>query len=154
METDASITNPGTVEPTPPSATGALTVLRSCSGAERRTVKTLAVHLHVDRGQVICQADEHGDELYVILDGAVAVHTVGEPLHHLGAGDAFGEMAPLARTPRRSTVVAVAPTALLVFRRREFAKLLDRAPRVGRALLRAASTRLRGRHRDAIEVGA
>ena len=87
----------------------------------------------------------------MILDGAVAVQTPGEAVSRLGAGDAFGEMAPLARTPRRSTVVAIAPTALLVFRRREFAKLLDRAPRVGRALLRAASTRLRsyaGRRRS------
>ena len=107
---------------------GALAVLQSCSGFERRVVKSLAIHLHVDRGQVVCEAGEFGDELFVILDGAVAVQTPGETMSRLGAGDAFGEMAPLARTPRRSTVVAIAPTALLVYRRREFAKLLDRAP--------------------------
>jgi CRP-like cAMP-binding protein len=155
METDASsTTNQQPVEPAPTAAAGALTVLRSCSGSERRMVKMLAVHLHVDRGQVICRADEHGDELFVILDGAVVVQTPGEALSRLGAGDAFGEMAPLARTPRRSTVVAIAPTALLVFRRREFVKLLERAPRLGRALLRAASTRLRTNPEDAVEVNA
>ena len=150
METYAATRNQSAAEPTP--TPGALTVLQSCSGNERRALKSLAIHLHVDRGEVVCQAGEFGDELFVILDGAVAVQTAGDALSRLGAGDAFGEMAPLARTPRRSTVIAIAPTALLVFRRREFAKLLDRAPRVGRTLLRAASTRLRSCPAEAIEI--
>ena len=133
-------------------APGALAVLRSCAGVERRAARSLALHLHFDRGQVVCRAGEFGDELFVILDGAVGVQAPGDATTHLGPGDAFGEMAPLARTPRRSTVVALAPTALLVYRRREFAKLLDRAPRVGRALLRAASTRLRTRTDEAVEI--
>jgi CRP-like cAMP-binding protein len=137
--------------PDPTPGPGALAVLQSSTGFERRVAKSLAIHLHVDRGQVVCEAGEFGDELFVILEGAVAVQTTGEAMTLLGAGDAFGEMAPLARTPRRSSVVAIAPTALLVYRRPEFAKLLDRAPRVGRALLRAASTRLRPRP-EAVEV--
>ncbi len=136
---------------------GALAVLHSCSAVERRALKLLAIHLHVDRGQVICEAGDFGDELFVILDGAVVVQAADDSVTRLGAGDAFGEMAPLARTPRRATVTAFAPTTLLVFRRREFAKLLDRAPRVGRALLRAASTRVRSYSADSsdsVEVDA
>ena len=135
-----------------PPAPGALAVLRSCAGVERRAARSLALHLHVDRGQVVCRAGELGDELFVILDGAVGVQAPGGATAHLGPGDAFGEMAPLARTPRRSTVVALVPTALLVYRRREFAKLLDRAPRIGRALLRAASIRLRAGTDESVEI--
>jgi len=141
METYAATRSPATEEPA--RGPGALAVMQSCSGVERRVLRSLAIHLHVDRGQVVCEAGEFGDELFVILDGAVAVQTPGSAVTRLGAGDAFGEMAPLARTPRRSTVIAITPTALLVLRRREFVKLLDRAPRVGRALLRAASVHLR-----------
>lgn len=135
-------------------APGALAVLQSCPAVERRLLRSMAVHVHVDRGEVVCRPGEFGDELFVILDGAVVVQTTDEALSYLGAGDGFGEMAPLARTPRRSTVIALAPTALLVFRRRELAKLLDRAPLVGRALLRAASTRLRACPDRAVEVDA
>lgn len=129
-------------------------MLQSCSGGERRLLKSLAAHRHVDRGRVICEAGGFGDELFVIVDGAVAVETPDEPVTHLGPGDAFGEMAPLARTPRRSTAVAIVPTALLVFERREFAKLLDRSPRVGRALLRAASVRLRSCTDQSVDIAS
>jgi CRP-like cAMP-binding protein len=152
METYAATRSQRAEQSNPAPGPGALALLQSCSGFERRVVKSLAIHLHVDRGQVICEAREIGDELFVILEGAVALQTPGETMSRLGAGDAFGEMAPLARTPRRSTVVAIAPTALLVYRRREFAKLLDRAPRVGRALLRAASIRLRPCPDEAVEI--
>lgn len=153
METDTAIDAQRADEPT--RGVGALAVLQSCSGTDRRLLKSVAVHLHVDRGQVVCEAGEFGDELFVILEGAVAVQAPGEPVSRLTAGDAFGEMAPLARTPRRSAVVAITPTTLLVFRRREFAKLLDRAPRVGRALLRAASVRLRlGADDSSVEIAS
>jgi CRP-like cAMP-binding protein len=152
METDVATRSESDAERIP--APGALAVLQSCSRIERRAVRSMAIHLHVDRGQVVCEAGDFGDELFVLLEGAVVVETRGEALRRLGAGDGFGEMAPLARTPRRSTVTALAPTELLVFRRREFALLLDRAPRVGRALLRAASTRLRACPDHALEVRA
>jgi CRP-like cAMP-binding protein len=153
METDAAIDTQRADDPT--RGAGALAVLKSCSGIERRQLKSLAVHVHVERGQIVCEAGEFGDELFVILEGAVAVQAPGEPVTRLTAGDAFGEMAPLARTPRRSTVVALTPTTLLVFRRREFAKLLERAPRVGRALLRAASVRLRvGADNGSVEIAS
>ncbi len=141
MEPDAALESQPVDARTP--GPGAIAVLQASTGTERRMLKSLATHLHVDRAQVVCEAGQFGDELFVILDGAVVVQAPGEPATRLAAGDAFGEMAPLARTPRRSTAIALAPTSLLVFRRREFAKLLDRAPRLGRALLRAASVRLR-----------
>ena len=152
MDTTTASRSGSTRSTSPNPAPGALAVLQSCSAVARRALKTLAIHLHVDRGQVVCEAGDFGDELFVILDGAVVVHAADDAYTRLGAGDAFGEMAPLARTPRRTTVTALAPTALLVIRRREFAKLLDRAPRVGRALLRAASTRVRAYSADPVEV--
>ena len=154
METTTASRSGSTGSTSPTPAPGVLAVLQSCSSIERRALKSLAIHLHVDRGQVVCEAGDFGDELFEVLEGAVVVQGADDAVTRLGAGDAFGEMAPLARTPRRTTVTALAPTALLVFRRREFAKLLDRAPRVGRALLRAASTRIRSQSADPIEVDA
>jgi CRP-like cAMP-binding protein len=133
---------------------GALALLRSCNRPELRAVRALGAHLHVDRGQVVCRAGEFADQLFVVLEGSVVLGERSATRSRLGPGAGFGEMAPLARTARRYTVVAVAPTDLLVFHRREFAALLERAPRVGRALLRAASTRLRPETRPLEEVGA
>jgi CRP-like cAMP-binding protein len=150
MQTQTAIPFSTAAEPLP----GALALLRSCNRPELRAVRTLGAHLHVERGQVVCRAGEPADELFVLLAGSVLVGEEPAKRCRLGPGAGFGEMAPLARTPRRHTVVAFAPSDMLVFHRREFAALLERAPRVGRALLRAASSRLRPAPHRLEEVGA
>jgi eukaryotic-like serine/threonine-protein kinase len=72
----------------------------------------------VAAGEVIVAEGDPGDAAYIVVDGACEVRkeTPGGalPLQQLGPGDVFGEMAILTDGPRTASVVALAPTTLLV----------------------------------------
>lgn len=144
----AAPTSPPMVVPDRPN--DALPVLRGRSRRELRLVRSLARHVHVDRGRFVCREGDYADELYVILRGAVAIGEgfgeVGGPVavRRLGPGEGFGDVALLAWTPRRTSAMAIVPTDLLQLGRRELVTLLERAPDLGRALLRAGRLLSRG----------
>ncbi len=91
-------------------------------------------------GQAIVTAGEIGDSFYVILDGAVEVETTVGAHRRLGPGESFGEIALVRDIPRTATVIAVAPTELLVLGRGAFLEALTGQPR-SRALAEAESNR-------------
>jgi MFS family permease len=73
------------------------------------TVEYLAAHATeraFPAGQTIIVQGEHGDEVYVIVDGEVAVEVDGHEVNTLGPTDYFGEIALLYDTPRTATVRA------------------------------------------------
>ncbi|HVJ90731.1 MAG TPA: cyclic nucleotide-binding domain-containing protein [Labilithrix sp.] len=69
-------------------------------------------------GDVIVQEGTTGDAAYIILEGRCEIRketpSGTQTLERLGPGDVFGEMAILAAGPRTATVVATAPTTVLV----------------------------------------
>src|SRR4051812_33472433 len=79
-------------------------------------------------------------DFYVVLDGSVDVLVGDEHVGDLGPGEHFGEIAALEwgagfSYPRLATVVASAPSRLLVFAERAFAVLVDEFPTVGATLV-------------------
>jgi CRP-like cAMP-binding protein len=100
-------------------------------------------------GEVVVSADEPGDALYVLAQGKVKVVLYGESgreviLHVFKApGDFFGEMSLLDDEPRSATVIADAPSTLLVLSRAAFQAHLARQPRTALRVLRELSRRLR-----------
>ncbi len=77
---------------------------------------------HLDGGEILFNAGDAGDALYIVARGKVDVlsagehrngHVVGEKLAELGEGDAFGEMALLSGEPRTATIQSSAQTDLL-----------------------------------------
>lgn len=74
----------------------------------------------VAEGAVLCEQGEPGDELYLLLDGVLAVEVGGERLVELGPGAVLGERAVLEGGRRTSTLraqtdcrVAVAPASMI-----------------------------------------
>jgi CRP-like cAMP-binding protein len=68
-------------------------------------------------GEVVVHQDEHGDSMYIVVEGECRVvhHKGGNyvELAVLRGGDFFGELALVDEGPRSADVVAVTDTALL-----------------------------------------
>lgn len=73
----------------------------------------------------ILEEGEQGEELFIVLEGRVALHKDNAFLTELNSGDHFGEMALVDREPRSATVVAMEDTRLLSLRRRDFYDLVQ-----------------------------
>jgi CRP-like cAMP-binding protein len=58
-------------------------------------------------GDVLVREGEPGDTFVIVAAGQVEVTVGGTPMDRLGAGDGFGEIALLRRSPRTATVTAL-----------------------------------------------
>ena len=112
------------------------------SRAEVNEVAKIADEIDVKAGKVLTREGDRGNEFFVILDGAAEVHRGGRKVRMLGAGDFFGEIALVSRSPRTATVTTTVPTDLLVITGTSFRALLDHSPRIQLRVLEALADRL------------
>jgi CRP/FNR family transcriptional regulator, cyclic AMP receptor protein len=94
---------------------------------------------------VIARQGEIGTGLFVIIEGAVRVVRDGEELARMGIGEFFGEMSVIDGLPRVAQVIALEPTRCLALASWEFERLVLENPRIGLAILRGLSARLRAK---------
>lgn len=96
-------------------------------------IHTLLDRLHevqVRAGEIVVAQDGHDDDYYIIKKGHCVVTRRPDPkareikLAELGEGDAFGEEALLAGTPRGATVTMTEDGALMKLSRSDFAELM------------------------------
>lgn len=66
------------------------------------------------QGQTLTRQGDPGDELYLVLDGVIAVDVDGEPLGEVGPGAILGERAVLEGGRRTSTLTAATPVRVAV----------------------------------------
>ena len=121
----------------------AVDLFSGCSKKELQKIAPLTDMVEAEPGEVLTREGKPGGELFVIAWGSARVTLRGKEIAVLYPGDAFGEMALLARGPRSATVTAQTPMTLYVLAPREFATLLEEVPQVGRKMLKALATRLR-----------
>jgi len=100
-------------------------------------------------GTAIVTEGEDGASMYVIVEGSVRVTRRppgAEPklLGDMGAGEFFGEIALLAKSPRIASVTALTDTELLELGREQLDLLARRHPRVGEVVGRFCKERLLG----------
>lgn len=103
--------------------------------------------VEVAPGTELVRVGEPATELYVLLDGEVAVIGPGESgdapvLATLGAGAIVGEIAVLAGGHRSATLRATSPVTAVAVDGQAFVTMLDRSPELGRQLASVASSRL------------
>jgi hypothetical protein len=77
-------------------------------GAARPTIRSLPA------GATVCEQGRPGDELFLLLDGVVAVEVDGEPLAELGPGAVLGERAGLEGGRRTATLRTTTPARIAV----------------------------------------
>ena len=81
-------------------------------------------------GRTIIEEGSSGDNLYMILDGAVRVHKEDfyggkEVITTLHSGDHFGEVSLFDEAPRSAAVSTIQPSKLLYLSRESLRRLMD-----------------------------
>ncbi|MCU1448134.1 MAG: cyclic nucleotide-binding protein [Acidimicrobiales bacterium] len=123
-------------------------VLRSVlglRGASERDVLVLASlfdEASLDEGEILIREGEPGREVFLILEGQVAVSLRHDTIATIGPGQFVGEMSLFQRAPRSATVMALTPIRTLVAGTRSFATLLN-DPVMLRRLATTLAQRLR-----------
>lgn len=106
-------------------------------------VASLAVDVELPAGSILTHPTHAGTGMFAIEHGAATVHLRGGDTRRLGPGDCFGELALLtADGERTARVRADSELRCFVLARDDFADLLDREPKIARALLSVLAARL------------
>jgi PPM family protein phosphatase len=93
---------------------------------ERELLRVMQVAevIGYETGEAIVKEGDRGDELFIVLAGAVRIHKGETVLLEIGAGDHFGEMALIRAAPRSATVTALSDSELIAIRRSDFFEIL------------------------------
>jgi hypothetical protein len=124
-----------------------LAVFASLDGEQAERVLNSAHEHRAVSGEAVVEQWQISRDLYVVIDGAVAILVDGERVRTLGPGEFFGELAAIdwgagfGRT-RSATVTATEPTRLLVLDWALVNWLMKAAPAFGERLETASRERL------------
>jgi flavin reductase (DIM6/NTAB) family NADH-FMN oxidoreductase RutF len=94
-------------------------------------------------GETIVREGEAGEELFVVLEGAVRIERRGRLVASFGEGDLFGEVAVLDGRPRSADAVAEGSVRALAVPRDAVRAAIEAAPQVAWELLGVLAARLR-----------
>src|SRR5215471_3834634 len=123
-------------------------LFRGLPEAALERVAAIATRRHYAKGAVIFAQGQPGDALFGVVAGQVRISATGAGgqevfLNIMEPGDTFGEIAVMDGLPRTAGACAVEDTALIVIKRADFLKLLEREPRLAIHLLKLLCERLR-----------
>ena len=99
-------------------------------------------------GEVLFRRGDIGDAFYVIDTGQIRIFTLDEEgreltLNILGAGEAFGELALVDKSPRSASASAVGPTTLRRLSQQDFLAGVHTSPQLSEIVTRLLSQRTR-----------
>lgn len=114
---------------------GSLRRIKMLADVEERLLASLLPYLEVVRvapfGTVVSKG-EHGDALFMVLEGEVRARVMIEEkettLATLGVGECFGELAIVDQGPRSADVIANQPTVLIKVSDAALKKMFTEAP--------------------------
>jgi len=94
-------------------------------------------------GQLIFSENDPGCELFVILEGIVAITVKGREVDKLGMGEVFGEMTLVDDQPRSATATAITDCSLASLDRERFTSMVGNWPEFAVHVLSVTSSRMR-----------
>jgi HEAT repeat protein/ATP/ADP translocase len=118
------------------------------SPADLQRIAALTTEHHAEKGEVIFEQGEHGEELFVIVHGEVQVmirqtNDSEKEVARRKIGDVLGEMSIISGDPRSASVIATEETHLLCLDKKTFESLMREKPEVGFAVMRVLCERLK-----------
>jgi len=115
---------------------------------EITAVISIATTHNVEKNNIIVQAGDDGNAMFVLLNGSVKISYYAPDgreviLSLLEEGAFFGEMSLLDKQPRSATVTTLETATIAQIRRRDFERLLLKKPELSLKLLSEVVSRLR-----------
>jgi CRP/FNR family transcriptional regulator, cyclic AMP receptor protein len=132
-------------------------ILDAVPAEQARAVLAVARRHTVTRGQAVFNEGEHGDCLYLLEQGKIAIR-VTTPTGHVAtlrvlvAGDVFGELAVISPARRNATAVALEDVAVLTVHGNQMATLRANNPAVDQVLVQALTAEVRRLSRQLLQV--
>ena len=123
-------------------------LFRGLSDTALERIAAIATRRHYSKGAVIFAQGQPGDALFAVVAGQVRISATGVGgqevfLNIMEPGYAFGVVAVMGGLPRTAGASALEDTTLLVIKRADFLKLLEREPKLAIHLLKLLCERLR-----------
>lgn len=118
-------------------------LLANMATSELTQVASIAREVTYPAGFRIIQEGEHGDHMFLIVDGEVSIQRGETPLKTLRSKDFFGEMSIIDGEARSASALAVTDCLLLRIDREDFQELLTTYNSAAISVVRALNQRLR-----------
>ena len=123
-------------------------LLEDLTPEELQRVAAISTDLEFEEGELICEQDEPGDQMFVIVSGEVrvVVKQAEQPVKEIArraAGDVVGEMSIISGEPRVASVVAAGEVRTLCLDRLSFESLLRERPEISLAVMRELCKRIK-----------
>ncbi len=122
-------------------------LFKSIPGEELSHIAQITEEVELRSTQTIFQEGEHGDAMYLIVDGKVKVHSGEKVFAELGEKQSFGEMSILDTEPRSASVTAMSDLTLLKIQRDDFMEILAEKPEISQGIIKVLTRRLREANR-------
>lgn len=119
-----------------------------CSERELRLIASATTPRRFSPGTVLFRKAEPGNELFLVISGAIRIEVDGKPIVTLGPGSNFGEMAMLDEPRRSADAIAIEDTECMVITREAFFALLKGNPKLAVKILWNLLLRLSARLRS------
>jgi hypothetical protein len=113
------------------------------SGEDLRSVAEIVEYVDYPTDATIFRKGDPGEDLFLIVEGKVAVRDGKIELNRLGEREFFGELAVLDREPRSADVVCVSDARLLRLRGADLGELMARRPQICEQIMLVLVRRLR-----------
>ena len=95
-------------------------------------------------GETVFEEGDQGEQMFGVVAGRVELRKNDRVVATRGAGDVFGELALIDRSPRTLTAVAVEPTELASIDRRHFLFYIHETPTFALDVMQSMAEMLRG----------
>ena len=123
-------------------------LLEDLTPEELQRVAAISSDMDFEDGEHICEQDEPGDQMFVIVSGEVrvVVKQDRQPVKEIArraAGDVVGEMSIISGEPRVASVIAAGEVRTLCLDRLSFESLLRERPEISLAVMRELCKRIK-----------
>ncbi len=127
----------------------ALELFAGLSKTDLRRIADAAEEMKVPAGTTLIEQGDVGRIAYVVLAGEATIRRGRQIVATAGPGTTIGELALLDKGPRTAYVVADSDLEVAAIHAKDFERVLDEVPALGRTLLSTLAAQVRALNREA-----